>query len=359
MPPVGGMAEALNRLLATPNVAAFETEVFNTSSGDPSAPTGPKTLSFRRVRRRLTLVLRLGLAVLRRPPAIVHFHFGSESFFNQISDVMLMYTAVLRRASIILHLHIDPAEASIPGRRPITRRIFQVLTRGVSVVLVLTPSHLTTVQTLARDVVVLPNTCDETLLRIPPRQGTGPMRCLFLGRLTEAKGIFDLLAVAHLLRERQARIVFDVAGLSTSAEEQMLLERTVTRDSLDNVRFYGSVYGEIKQMLIAAADVMFVPSHFESFGISAVEGMAAGIPVVASAVGGLITVVRDGLTGFLVPVGDSQAMASRLEQLEASPETRIMMGEEGRRRFHSEYSADVVGRTAAKIYRELLDRKSS
>jgi len=354
------MAESLYRLLLTPNVATFETRVFNTSSGDPAAPTGPKALSPSRIKRRLSLILRLGIEVLRRPPAVIHFYFGSESFFNQIADILLMYVGAIRRAKIIMHIHTDPAEASIPGRRRITRRIFQLVASGVSVVLVLTPSHLATVQPLARDVVVLPNTCDEGLLRIPSRERSeAPMRCLFLGRLTEAKGIFDLLGVALLLRERQARIVFDVAGLSTSADDQARIDRAMANDCLDNVVFHGSIYGEAKHSLFAAADVMFVPSHFESFGIAAVEGMAAAMPVVASAVGGLVSIVRDGVTGFLVPVGDLRAMAGRLEQLEGSPETRMKMGEEGRRCFQSDYSAEVAGRTAARIYCQLLDRESS
>jgi glycosyltransferase involved in cell wall biosynthesis len=87
--------------------------------------------------------------------------------------------------------------------------------------------------------------------------------------------------------------------------------------------------------------------------------MAAAMPVVASAVGGLVSIVRDGVTGFLVPVGDLRAMAGRLEQLEGSPETRMKMGEEGRRCFQSDYSAEVAGRTAARIYCQLLDRESS
>jgi D-inositol-3-phosphate glycosyltransferase len=79
----------------------------------------------------------------------------------------------------------------------------------------------------------------------------------------------------------------------------------------------------------ALRDVTVLPSYYESFGMVALEAMACGSPVIASRVGGLVTTVRDGVTGFLVPDGDVAALAERVASLLADPDLRWRVGREG------------------------------
>jgi D-inositol-3-phosphate glycosyltransferase len=79
----------------------------------------------------------------------------------------------------------------------------------------------------------------------------------------------------------------------------------------------------------AAADVTVLPSYYESFGMVALEAMACGSPVIASRVGGLVTTVRDGVTGFLIPEADVDALAERIGALVADPDLRWRVGREG------------------------------
>ena len=101
-PPVGGVAEALERLAEVPALRSFPTDIFNTSEGEQTAPVGAKRLSFRAVRRRIRLVLQLAFHVLRTPPAILHYHFGSESLLNEIADFLLLYAGAIRGARVVL-----------------------------------------------------------------------------------------------------------------------------------------------------------------------------------------------------------------------------------------------------------------
>jgi hypothetical protein len=95
------------------------------------------------------------------------------------------------------------------------------------------------------------------------------------------------------------------------------------------------------------SDVLTLPSRSEPFGIAAVEGLAAGLPVVASDAGGLAEIVEDGVSGFRVRAGDSVALATALDRLVDSPELRQVMAGAARRRAERLFDA-------ASVYRPLL-----
>ncbi|MCS7207416.1 MAG: glycosyltransferase [Dehalococcoidia bacterium] len=100
----------------------------------------------------------------------------------------------------------------------------------------------------------------------------------------------------------------------------------------ERVHLLGPVAGRAMPHLYAAADVVVVPSAYESFGMVALEGMACGRPVVAARVGGLASLVEHGRTGYLVERGCPQAYALREEALLASPSLRQVMGEQALQR---------------------------
>jgi glycosyltransferase involved in cell wall biosynthesis len=103
------------------------------------------------------------------------------------------------------------------------------------------------------------------------------------------------------------------------------------------VRFAG--FREDLGVCLAAADVVALPSLHEGLGVAALEAMAAGRPVVASAVGGLGEAVVDGATGLLVPPGDAGALAAALGRLAADAALRARLGEAGRARVLTHYGA--------------------
>jgi D-inositol-3-phosphate glycosyltransferase len=96
----------------------------------------------------------------------------------------------------------------------------------------------------------------------------------------------------------------------------------------DLVTFLGKRDQDSLPYYYSAAETVVVPSHYESFGMVALEAMACGTPVVASEVGGLAFLVQDGVTGFTVPVDDPQALADRLALLIQDPRLRERLGEQ-------------------------------
>jgi D-inositol-3-phosphate glycosyltransferase len=98
---------------------------------------------------------------------------------------------------------------------------------------------------------------------------------------------------------------------------------------------------------------LIMPSHYESFGMVALEAMACGTPVVASQVGGLAFLIQDGETGFVVPGGDPIALSERLTQLLSQPELRRRLGEQAAAYAH-DYAWENITARLSNLYDELL-----
>ena len=160
----------------------------------------------------------------------------------------------------------------------------------------------------------------------------GPL-VLYVGRLAPIKGLETLLDAVALLDRRGQRLRLVIVGGEADepwdGHEADLRRRIETLGIGDVVGFVGAQRQEALRTHYVAADVTVLPSHYESFGMVALEAMACGSPVVASRVGGLTTTVRDGVTGFLVPEGDVTALAGRLEALLGDPDLRWRLGREG------------------------------
>jgi len=109
--------------------------------------------------------------------------------------------------------------------------------------------------------------------------------------------------------------------------------------------------------LLAGADLFVLSSRSEGLPMSVLEAMAAGLPVVASAVGGVPELVRDGETGALVPPGDSAALAQAIRRIACDPALRDRLGESGRQRVEREFSIAGCRREHVELYRTLVAPK--
>src|SRR5262249_30742714 len=107
----------------------------------------------------------------------------------------------------------------------------------------------------------------------------------------------------------------------------------------------------------ATFDALVLPSANEGTPVSAIEALASGKPVVATSVGGVPDVVRDGIDGFLVEPGDVEGIGSALAQLAADPELARTMGEAGRERVREPYSVARLVDDVDALYRRLLEEK--
>ncbi|MEM6284436.1 MAG: glycosyltransferase family 4 protein [Chloroflexota bacterium] len=177
---------------------------------------------------------------------------------------------------------------------------------------------------------------------------------VMVGRFQSVKGHETFIQMAARVLQRLPRTHFIIAGENIqsgrdSGYKQRILER-VGRSRRMSTRIHFLGHRNDVEVVMAAADVVVTPSHFESFGVVNVEAMAAGKPVVSTNRGGPTETVVDGVTGFLVPPKDPDAMATRVIELLYSDDTRRSFGTAGRMRAQQVFSADAVAeRFAARV----------
>ena len=177
---------------------------------------------------------------------------------------------------------------------------------------------------------------------------------LFAGRLQPIKGLDLLLrALTHLPNGRSTRLLV-VGGNAGKADELAKLNSLVSELGISNkVAFVGAVEHEKMPTFYNAADICVIPSYHESFSLVALEALASGTPVVASRVGGLATIVKDGETGYLVDERSPETLAMYLCLLMGENEIRESMAKAARQSV-MEYDWSLIARRALRVYRELL-----
>jgi len=158
---------------------------------------------------------------------------------------------------------------------------------------------------------------------------------LFVGRLERLKGVEIALRALALLRDRnhddvRLLILGEDSKDGDESEKERLKAIAASVGVRDRVDFLGSVAHHELPYFYSAADVLVMPSYSESFGLVGLEAQACGRPVVASDVTGLRSVVRDEVSGFLVPNHDPAAYAERIGRLLGNPELAQQMGRRGR-----------------------------
>jgi glycosyltransferase involved in cell wall biosynthesis len=178
----------------------------------------------------------------------------------------------------------------------------------------------------------------------PRTSGSRRPRLLYVGRLVMRKGIGN--AITALAEIPDAELVIaggpDPAELHLDSEVKRLRRLAGRCGVSDRVRFLGRVDRSDLPELYRSADAVMCVPWYEPFGLTAVEAMACGVPVVASAVGGLSDTVVDGVTGLHIPPRRPDLAAAAVRRLLADPGLRRRLGAAGRTRATERYAMEHV-----------------
>lgn len=185
------------------------------------------------------------------------------------------------------------------------------------------------------------------------KKSTGKNVC-FVGRLSEEKGLPYLLDTMMEIRKRVPDVLLTLVG--TGPLEQQLKRMVESLGLNDTVRFAG--YASNSFEALSEADVFVLPSRTEGCPIVILEAMASGLPVVATAVGGSVELVRDGETGLLVPYGDIGQLEESLITLISDRSRADKMGRNGQRLAFEDFHPERFTRSLEDLYEEIVRLKT-
>src|SRR5262249_44985012 len=184
---------------------------------------------------------------------------------------------------------------------------------------------------------------------VPDRSRRDRVQFLFLGRMNDTKGAFELLDAYRALPttcRAATRIVFAGDG---QVEEMRQRAAEIGTD----VVVHAWLNPEKRDHLLAVSDVLVLPSHHEGVPMAILEAMANGLPVIATPVGGIPGVIRHGREGLLVQVGNRSALTAALTRMVAEPALRASLGQ-GARATAESLSATNYGQRLLRFYQTII-----
>jgi D-inositol-3-phosphate glycosyltransferase len=185
---------------------------------------------------------------------------------------------------------------------------------------------------------------------------------LFVGRIEPLKGLDTLIKAVACLRIKDLPEPVHLAvigGDPDAAPEEMSAEMVHIQRMCDEltvgkmVAFLGKRGQDTLPYYYSAAEVVVMPSHYESFGMVALEAMACGTPVIASQVGGLAFLVQDGVTGYHVPDEDDGALCGKLSALLGDPSLRRRLGKNAAE-YAQSYAWPKIAAQLVEIYSDVI-----
>jgi glycogen(starch) synthase len=206
-------------------------------------------------------------------------------------------------------------------------------------------------------VLVAPLGMPDVAATAPASAPDDTVTVLYVGRLEARKGIDVLLAAMPRVLAANPHIRLRIVGDNTIARPgtaTSYLEAWRAQGHMQQwpgrVVFEGRVDDATLRAAYRSCDLFVAPSRFESFGLVFLEAMREAKPVIGSQAGGMPEVVSDGVTGLLLPPGDSGALADAILRLAASAPLRAAMGAAGRARFLRQFTAGIMATASLPLF---------
>jgi glycosyltransferase involved in cell wall biosynthesis len=297
------------------------------------------------------------------PPDVVHGHFWMSGLaaLEAARPLGLPVAHTFHALGIVKRRHQGAKDTSPPQRIALEAGI----ARGVDRILATCTDEVFELLRLGADrrrIGVVP--CGVDLDRFTPDGPAEPRtpglrRIVCVARLVERKGVGNVVSALADVPGAELLVAGGPApeAIDSTPETRRLLDLAGRCGVGDRVRVLGRVDREHLPGLLRSADVVACVPWYEPFGIVPLEAMACGVPVVASAVGGLIDTVVDGVTGVHVPPRRPDRLAVVLRRLLADPVLRDELGRAGARRARARYGWDRVARSTLQSYRALVGER--
>ncbi len=289
--------------------------------------------------------------VRRQKADIIHAHWWFPSGF--VSAIASAITGV----PLVVTCH--GSDVGLMGKNPLVdaaaRWVFGRATAVTTVSDYLLARVVESIPALTGRAVVIPMPVDQEFTRstaaVRPPQAA-PRTIIAVGRLSKQKGFHDLIAAASILAQRG--VDFRLLLVGDGEEREALKSLASCLRVQDRVEFLGTHTAAELATLCRAADVAVLPSYEEGLGLTLIEAMFCGAPVVGTRSGGISDVIADGETGALVPPGDTKALAQALERVLTDPAYARRLARAGQAYVRRHYDPDASVNKTFSIYQQVL-----
>ncbi|MCX7920931.1 MAG: glycosyltransferase family 4 protein [Clostridia bacterium] len=277
--------------------------------------------------------------------AVFHIHSSIKGSYLRKSILANICMAFKRK--VVFHIHSGNFDRFVEGAKPGKREKIIGLLNKVDRVVALSNGWYNYFSTIvpANRLLTIYNPC-FTVDKEYKRRTNSKVNILFIGRLGERKGIYDLMEAVKKIRDRNFELRLygdgDNEAIKDIVNKNNLNNRVVVNDWVPHTKI-GQIY--------ETADILVLPSYAEGLPMSVLEAIGKGLPVVSTDVGGIPEAVFNGRNGFIIKPGDIDALAEKMRILIDNPALREEMGRNSLAIASERFSVEKIGQQLEELYR--------
>ncbi|MFZ5878867.1 MAG: glycosyltransferase family 4 protein [Chloroflexota bacterium] len=363
-PPLGGMVTYARELLNSSLSEKTDARVVRMDYLQKENYAGPARVLVNFLNGIILLFVVIG-SILSWRPHIVHVQTNSGKGFFEKAFLILVAKLFGRRT--FLHVHGGRFREFYYESSAPVQRLIRWCGDLPDIILVASPQMRETWRIIGvpdervvqiNNAVQMPpkNIWDDPHPQWKLRDGISlPITVLFLTRIVFAKGIIELLDAVKTLSASFPMLRLRIVG-AESAESLQVKEYLKTLNMDDRVTYVGFVTEEQKRSELLQADLYAFPTHVEDQSYAVMEAMSYGLPCIASAVGGVPSLIGNGVNGVLIPPKNTEALVQALNMLIQNPDMRKKLGRAARSTVESEFTWDRSADEIFALYQEVCGR---
>lgn len=339
----GGIVTVMNNIMNSPLKEEFKFELVETYI------TGSK-------KDRITMYLKgikqLLSKLMTDKPDLVHIHMSYKGSFYRKS--LLLMLIKLFRVPVFIHVHGSSFKDFYASLSNMGKRYCHFILNKPDKLIVLSNEWYNFFSQFVdrNNIETLYNGVEE--INHEFNRNNSKPSCLFMGRLGQRKGTYDLLKSVKILKEKGIEAQFLLAGDGEIEEVKKELARLNIEDC---VSLLGWINNDQKKELLVQSDILVLPSYNEGLPMAILEGMSYGLPIVSTPVGGIPEAVKHGENGFLVEPGAVEDLALSLEKLIGDAKLRTTMGKENQKMIRNHFSLNSLMKQLSEVYNDTIKKK--
>lgn len=353
--PWGGISTLFETILQSELKNKFDLTFFESSISQKKSSTGD--LRIQSILHSLKSIFLFSFTLIKQKSKIVHIATAHKGSFVKHGVMVIISKICARKVILAPHCSIS---ALLPNNSPkIWRNWVKFITNQSDYLLVLSKEWFKFPNLISpNNLIYLPNAINTreylSIERINSKSSNS-VNIVYLGHLSKEKGLLDMIeAIAILTQDKNLIFSVDLVGDSIDHQEfEEIIQQINVKKITNNINLWEAEFGHKKLERLKIADIFVLPSHHEGMPMTIIEAMSAGLPIVATSVGGIPDIVVNGKNGFLVPPNSPEKLSEAIKVLIQTPSLRFQMGRDNREKAKLSFDIENYIEKLGEVYKSL------